>query len=81
MGASSIPISDDHIQAGTADSVKGSPGDIAMAEVDGESDPGEANRPQTHTEDGDDEYFEVEDIRSCKLGPRVRRFSRSLYLF
>lgn len=42
-----------------------------MAEVDSKSDPDEANLPPTHTEDSDDEYFKVEDIRSCNLGPRV----------
>jgi hypothetical protein len=46
-----------------------------MAEVDAEGDYGEAKQSWTHTGDSDDEYFEVEAIRSCKLGSRVRRFS------
>ena len=46
-----------------------------MAEVDGEDDLGEAKESPAHTRDGDDEYFEVEAIKSCKLGSRVRRFS------
>ena len=74
---SNVPISDDHIQAGTAaDNLNlGSPDDIKMAEVDAEGDPGEAKQSPTHTGDSDDEYFEVEAIKSCKLGSRVRRFS------
>jgi hypothetical protein len=53
----------------------GSRDDIEMAEVDAEGDSGEAKQSPTHTGDSDDERFEVEDIRSCKLGSRVRRFS------
>jgi hypothetical protein len=47
-----------------------------MAEVDGEGDLGEAKQSRTHTGDSDDERFEVEAIKSCKLGSRVRHFSR-----
>jgi hypothetical protein len=46
-----------------------------MAEVDGEDDLGEAKQSPAHTRDGDDEYFEVEAIKSCKLSSRVRHFS------
>jgi hypothetical protein len=49
-----------------------------MAEVDGEDDPREKKQSLTHTRDGDDEYFEVEAIKSCKLSSRVRRFSALL---
>jgi hypothetical protein len=45
-----------------------------MAEVDGEDDSGEEKQSPTHTGDGDDKYFEVEAIKSCKLSSRVRRF-------
>lgn len=71
-----IPISDDH-QAGTAaDNLNLGPVDnIEMADVDGEGDPGEAKQSRTHTGDNNDEYFEVEAIKSCMLGARVRCFS------
>lgn len=75
-GVSIVPISDDH-QAGTAaDNLNLGPVDnIEMADVDGEGDPGEAKQPRTHTGDNNDEYFEVEAIKSCMLGARVRCFS------
>jgi hypothetical protein len=52
----------------------GSPNDIDIAEVDAEGDSGEAKQSRTHTGDSDDEYFEVETIKSCRLGSRVHRF-------
>lgn len=71
-----VPISDDHIQASAAaDNLVDSPYDIKMAESDaeaeGEGDSGEAKQSPTHTRDSDDEYFEVEAIRRCKLGSKV----------
>jgi hypothetical protein len=53
----------------------GTSDDIEMAEVDAESDLVGGKLSQTHTGDNDDEYFEVEGIKSCTLGSRVRRFS------
>jgi hypothetical protein len=69
-------ISNEHIQAGVAagNSNLGNSDGIEMAKVDSESDPVGARLSQTHTGDNE-EYFEVEAIKSCKLGSRVRRFS------
>jgi hypothetical protein len=74
-GVSDVPVSNDHTQASTA--VDNFLSDYAaeMAEVDAEGDPGAAKQSWTHTAEGDDEYFEVEAIKSCKLNSRVRRFS------
>jgi hypothetical protein len=74
------PMSNEHIQAGVAadNSKLGASDDVKMAETDaegeGEGDSGEANQSPPHTR-CDDEYFEVEAIKSCKLGSRVRHFS------
>jgi hypothetical protein len=48
-----------------------SPDVIKMAEADADGDPGEVKQSPTHTRDSGDEYFEVEDIRSCKLGVKL----------
>jgi hypothetical protein len=70
-------MSDDNIKASTAaGNLNLSPtDDTEMAEVDGEGDRGEVKKSLAHTGDSDDEYFDVEDIKSCKLDSRVRRFS------
>jgi hypothetical protein len=84
MGESDVPISDDHIQADieAENSDLGHPDDTRMAEVAGEGDAGEGPLSQTYTGDSDDEYFEVEEIRDCKLGLKVCHLSGcSLYLF
>lgn len=75
-GVSNVPILDGHIQAGTApDNSILSPPHV-MAEVGGRCDLGDAKESRTHTGDGNGEYFEVETIKSCKLGSKVRHFSR-----
>jgi hypothetical protein len=72
-----VPVSDDRTPASTAANNLnlGPSDDTEMAEVDGEGDPGAAKQSPTHTAVGDDDYFEVEAIKSCKLSSRVRRFS------
>ena len=82
-GVSNVPILDGHIQACIApdSSILSPPHDIVMAEVGGRCDLGDARESRTHTGDSDDEYFEVETIKSCKLGPRVRHFSRCAVVF
>jgi len=65
-------MSDDNIKASTAaGNLNLSPtDDTEMAEVDGEGDRGEVKKSLAHTGDSDDEYFDVEDIKSCKLDSR-----------
>jgi hypothetical protein len=63
---SNVPIPDDHVQdVAAGDNLMGSPDEIKMAEVDAEDNSGQAKLSQTHTADND-EYFEVEAIKSCK---------------
>jgi hypothetical protein len=70
-GVGIVPLSDDRTWASTAaDNLN-----LGPSEVDGEGNPGAAKQSRTHTAVGDNEYFEVEAIKSCKLSSRVRRFS------
>jgi hypothetical protein len=73
-GVENVLTSDDHIKASTAaDNLNlGTTDDTEMAEIDGEGDRGEVKQSLAHTGDSDDEYFDVEDIKSCKLDSRVR---------
>ena len=76
-GVGNVPVSDDHTQARTAihNSKLGLSVDTEMEEANGDGDPDKEKQSPTHAGDGDDEYFEVEAIKSCKLSSRVRGFS------
>lgn len=61
-GIDNESISDDRIKACTT-------------EVAGVDNSGKANELLAHARASDEEYFDVEAIKDCKLGSRVRRFS------
>jgi hypothetical protein len=68
-----VPISDGHIQAGTAieNPNYDPPDDIEVAEINGRVNLASRDSHWTHTRGGDDEYFEVEAIKDDPLTGKV----------